>query len=60
MITEQKQNRRRSTERINSTKFRHFDEATFNIKIDYRNTVRQLINNTDMLGENKQSIIWLN
>jgi hypothetical protein len=23
-------------------------------------TVRQLINNSDMLGENKQSIIWLN
>ncbi len=37
MITEQKQNRRKKhRERINSTKFRHFDEDTFNSKIDYR------------------------
>ncbi len=60
MITEQKAKQKKKHRENHSTKFRHFDEATFNIKTDYRNTVRQLINNTDMLGENKQSIIWLN
>ena len=52
-----KQNIRKRTKIINSKKFRNFDETTFNIKTDYRNIVKQLINNTDILGENKQSII---
>jgi hypothetical protein len=35
-------------------------EATFDSKIAHRNTIRHLINDIDMLGENKQSIIWHN
>ncbi len=62
MITEQKQNRRKKHRENKQHKFRHFDEDTFNSKIDYRKycKARQLINNIDMLGGNKQSIIWLN
>jgi hypothetical protein len=34
-------------------------EAAFDSKIAHRNTIRHLINDIDMLGENKQSIIWV-
>jgi hypothetical protein len=34
-------------------------EAAFDSEIAHRNTIRHLINDIDMLGENKQSIIWV-
>lgn len=62
MITDQKRSRgrRRSTKRINRTNSDTLIEAAFDSKIAHRNTIRHLINDIDMLGENKQSIIWRN
>jgi hypothetical protein len=66
MIIDQKRSRgRRSSaererERINRMNSDTLIEATFDSKIAHRNTIRHLINDIDMLGENKQSIIWRN
>jgi hypothetical protein len=52
--------RERERERINRMNSDTLIEATFDSKIAHRNTIRHLINDIDMLGENKQSIIWRN
>jgi hypothetical protein len=51
--------RERERERINRMNLDTLIEATFDSKIAHRNTIRHLINDIDMLEENKQSLIWV-
>jgi hypothetical protein len=57
---EEEEAAQRERERINRMNSDTLIEATFDSKIAHRNTIRHLINDIDMLGENKQSIIWRN
>jgi hypothetical protein len=60
MITEQKQNRRKKHRESTVQNSDILMKILLIVKYITESIVRQLINNSDMLGENKQSIIWLN